>query len=41
MQANSSSAFFLSATLHGVVVAMILLMTYVWLTTRGRDVKGS
>lgn len=30
MQSNSSSAFFLSATLHGVVVVMILLMTYVW-----------
>ncbi|MEO7600183.1 MAG: cell envelope integrity protein TolA, partial [Opitutus sp.] len=29
MQPNSSSAFFLSATLHGVAVAMILLLTYV------------
>src|SRR5215218_1986272 len=30
MQPNSSSAFFLSATLHGVVVSMILLLTYAW-----------
>jgi colicin import membrane protein len=30
MQANSSSAFFLSATLHGVVLALVLLLTYVW-----------
>lgn len=30
MQSNTPSAFFLSATLHGVLVAIILLFTYVW-----------
>ncbi|MEO6004228.1 MAG: TonB family protein [Opitutus sp.] len=30
MQPNSSSALFLSATLHGVIVAMILMLTYLW-----------
>jgi colicin import membrane protein len=30
MQANSPSALFLSATLHGVIVALVLLFTYVW-----------
>jgi colicin import membrane protein len=30
MQANSPSALFLSATLHGVLVALILLFTYAW-----------
>ena len=30
MQSNSSSAFFMSATLHAVVVAMALLLTNAW-----------
>lgn len=30
MQTKFSNAFFLSATLHGLVAALILLMTYVW-----------
>ncbi len=30
MQANSPSALFLSATLHGVLIALILLFSYVW-----------